>query len=134
MKNLKTSVFVLSISMAVFGCKKVENASNIDNPVTNFKQIVTNPNFNWSNTNQVTLKIAAANTPVLIANTLVLKTESGDVLLKKHHKINESFLGTITLPKSIKKVIVTYGSIQKTVAITNNTIDFNFVTESTIIE
>jgi hypothetical protein len=134
MKNLKTSVFVLLIGVFVFGCKKVENASSSEKPITNFKQIVSSPDFNWKNTHQVNLKIAAANVPVAISNTLVITTETGETIFKKLHKMNESFLAPITLPKSVKKVIITYGSIKKTVAVANQTIDFNFITESTIIE
>jgi hypothetical protein len=82
----------------------------------------------------VTLKIEASITPIKISNTLVVKAESGEVIFKKLQNMNEAYIGYITLPNSMKKVNVSFGSISKTVDIVENTIDFNYVSESIPVE
>ena len=48
--------------------------------------------------------------------------------------MNEACTTNLTVPTSLKKVVVSYGSIVKTIDISNNKIDFNFITETTIVE
>jgi hypothetical protein len=48
--------------------------------------------------------------------------------------MNEDFTTYLELPSNLKKVVVTYGSIVKTIEVINNKIDFNFITETTVVE
>jgi hypothetical protein len=65
---------------------------------------------------------------------LVVKTETGTIIYKKLQKMNEDFTTYLELPSNLKKVVVTYGSIVKTIEVINNKIDFNFITETTVVE
>lgn len=125
------------IQVTFTSCKKLENVEPkpvIVPTVTNFKQIKVDPSFDWKSTSNVTLNIAAANTPVTITNTLVVKTETGVIIYKKLQKMNEAFTTNVVVPSSLKKVVVSYGSIVKTIDISNKTINFNFITETTVVE
>jgi hypothetical protein len=129
--------FLALIQVTFTSCKKLENAEpKIETPssITNFKQIKVDPSFNWKSTRSVTFNIAPANTPVTISNTLVVKTETGTIIYKKLQKMNEDFTTYLELPSNLKKVVVTYGSIVKTIEVINNKIDFNFITETTVVE
>lgn len=137
-KEYLVAITLIAFTQIAFtSCKKVENAEAkpvITPTVTNFKQIKADPTFNWKSTSNVKLTIAAANTPVTITNTLVIKTEAGVIIYKKLQKMNEDYTTNLVVPSSLKKVVVTYGSIVKTIDISNNKIDFNFITETTVVE
>jgi hypothetical protein len=128
---------ILLLQTTFTSCKKLESADTKIEPtptVTNFKQIKADPSFDWKSTRNVTLNIAATSTPIVITNTLIVKTETGVVIYKKLQKMNETFTTNLLLPSSLKKVVVVYGSIVKTLEISNNKIDFNFITETTVVE
>ncbi len=136
-EHLLVFVLIALIQTTFTSCKKLENAESKTETtpkITNFKQIKVDPSFDWKSTSNVTLNIAAANTPVTITNTLVVKTETGVVIYKKLQKMNEAFTTSLVVPSSLKKVVVSYGSIVKTIDITNKRIDFNFITETTLVE
>jgi hypothetical protein len=137
-KEYFLAVALLALIQVTFtSCKKLEDVEPktvIVPTVTSFKQIKVDPSFNWKSTRNVTFNIAAANTPVTITNTLVMKTETGVIIYKKFQRMNEAFTTNLTVPTSLKKVVVSYGSIVKTIDISNNKIDFNFITETTIVE
>jgi hypothetical protein len=119
-------------------CKKDVELQK-ENPVipgsaASFKEMKVNPAFNWKSARVVTLKIESSITPIKILNTLVVKAESGEVIFKKLQNMDETYIGYLTLPNSMNKVVVSFGSITKTVDIVSNTINFNFVTESIPVE
>jgi hypothetical protein len=140
MKNIKsiTAATVIMGIISLHSCKKdVElqvPTTVVPGSATTFKEIKVNPSFNWKSARVVTLKIEASITPIKISNTLVVKAESGEVIFKKLQNMNEAYIGYITLPNSMKKVNVSFGSISKTVDIVENTIDFNYVSESIPVE
>lgn len=140
MKTIKsitvTAILLGIISMA--SCKKDVELQK-ENPVipgsaTSFKEMKVSPTFNWKSAQVVALKVEAANSPITITNTLIVKTESGEVIFKKLQNMNDSYTGALTLPTSLKKVVISFGSITKTVDIVGSTINFNFVTESIPVE
>lgn len=136
-EHLLVIMLIAFTQIAFTSCKKVENAEPktvISPTVSNFKQIKADPTFNWKSTSNVKFTIASANTPVTISNTLVVKTETGTIIYKKLQKMNEDFTTYLVLPSNLKKVVVTYGSIVKTIDVINNNIDFNFITETTVVE
>ena len=140
MKNIK-SITVAAILLGIISmssCKKDVELQK-ENPVipgsaASFKEMKVNPAFNWKSARVVSLKIEALILPIKISNTLVVKAESGEVIFKKLQNMDEAYIGYLTLPNSINKVVVSFGSITKTVDIVSNTINFNFVTESIPVE
>lgn len=140
MKNIK-SITVAAILLGIISmssCKKDVELQK-ENPIipgsaASFKEMKVNPAFNWKSSRVVTLKIEASNTPIKISNTLVVKTENGEVIFKKLQNMDETYIGYLTLPNNMKKVVISFGSISKSVDIVSNTIDFNFVTESIPVE
>ncbi|MFA9213401.1 MAG: hypothetical protein ACEQSR_06090 [Candidatus Methylacidiphilales bacterium] len=123
-------VLIALIQTIFTSCKKLENAEPktvITPTVTNFKQIKADPTFNWKSTKVIAVNIVAVNAEVNITNTLFVKTENGNILFTKLHKMNESYTGNITVPSKTDKVIISFGSIVKTVSINNGSALINFI-------
>ena len=140
MKNRKT-ITVLAILMGIISVTSCKKDVDLQNPTpvvpgsaASFKEMKVNPAFNWKSARVVSLKIEALILPIKISNTLVVKAESGEVIFKKLQNMDETYIGYLTLPNSMNKVVVSYCSITKTVDIVSNTINFNFVTESIPVE
>lgn len=141
MKTIHSIAKVLMISSVLLvSCKKefdsefIPSKKSNQNSVNSFKEIKVSNSFNWNNSNEVTLQIDPLNSPMTINRTLFVKTEKGEVLFSKLQKINESFIGKITVPATINKLVISYGSITKTESIQNNKVNFNFLVESTSAE
>jgi hypothetical protein len=132
MKNTKsitvTAILIGVISMA--SCKKgveIQKPLPVDSTApTSFKEIKVNPTFKWKNAKVISLNIMAANPEIQISNTLLVKLENGSVILTKLHKMNEAYVTNISIPLKANSVIVSYGSIVKTIAISNNNATVNF--------
>jgi hypothetical protein len=121
---------ILLLQTTFTSCKKLESADTKIEPtptVTNFKQIKADPSFDWKSTKVISINVEALNPELDITNTLFVKSESGDVLLTKLHKMNESYTANITVPLKTTKVIVNFGSIVKTVSINNGSAVINFI-------
>jgi|DEB19_MinimDraft_2_1074335.scaffolds.fasta_scaffold01327_2 hypothetical protein len=123
------AVFIGIISIS--SCKKdlelQKTLPNANVSPTHFKEIKVVPTFNWKSTKVISLNVMAANTPIEITNTLVVKTETGDVVFSKLQKMNEAYIGNITLPLKAEKVIISYGTIVKTIAINNGNVVMNYL-------
>jgi len=121
---------ILLLQTTFTSCKKLESADTKIEPtptVTNFKQIKADPSFDWKSTKVISINVEALNPELDITNTLFVKSESGDVLLTKLHKMNESYTANLTVPLKTTKVIVNFGSIVKTVSINNGSAVINFI-------
>jgi hypothetical protein len=142
MKNLKTIIFALAlISTGLVSCKKdyipeVEASRKpIDaSKVVNFKDIKVSSSFDWKSTKEITINLQPLSTPVKINNTLVVKTEKGDVLFSKLQTMNEAFTGKILVPASVTNLVISFGTISKTETITNNQVNFNYMVEAASAE
>lgn len=130
-KEYFLAVALLAMIQVTFtSCKKLEDVEPktvIVPAVTSFKQIKVDPSFNWKSTKVISINVEALNPELDITNTLFVKSESGDVLLTKLHKMNESYTANITVPLKTTKVIVNFGSIVKTVSINNGSAVINFI-------
>jgi hypothetical protein len=130
-KEYFLAVALLAMIQVTFtSCKKLEDVEPktvIVPTVTSFKQIKVDPSFNWKSTKVISINVEALNPELDITNTLFVKSESGDVLLTKLHKMNESYTANITVPLKTTKVIVNFGSIVKTVSINNGSAVINFI-------
>ena len=130
-KEYFLAVALLALIQVTFtSCKKLEDVEPktvIVPTVTSFKQIKVDPSFNWKSTKVISINVEALNPELDITNTLFVKSESGEVLLTKLHKMNESYTANITVPLKTTKVIVNFGSIVKTVSINNGSAVINFI-------
>jgi len=142
MKNVKTIICALAlISTGLVSCKKdyiseVEASRKpIDaSKVVNFKDIKVSSSFDWKSTKEITINLQPLSTPVKINNTLVVKTEKGDVLFSKLQTMNEAFTGKILVPASLTNLVISFGTISKTETITNNQVNFNYMVEAASAE
>jgi hypothetical protein len=130
-KEYFLAVALLALIQVTFtSCKKLEDVEPktvIVPTVTSFKQIKVDPSFNWKSTKVISINVEALNPELDITNTLFVKSESGEVLLTKLHKMNESYTANLTVPLKTTKVIVNFGSIVKTVSINNGSAVINFI-------
>ena len=130
-KEYFLAVALLALIQVTFtSCKKLEDVEPktvIVPTVTSFKQIKVDPSFNLKSTKVISINVEALNPELDITNTLFVKSESGEVLLTKLHKMNESYTANLTVPLKTTKVIVNFGSIVKTVSINNGSAVINFI-------
>jgi hypothetical protein len=142
MKNLKSIIFLLAlISTGLVSCKKdyineVEASKKpVDaSKVVNFRDIKVNASFDWKSTKEVTINLQPMSTPVKINNTLLVKTEKGEVLFSKLQTMDEAFTGKILVPASLTNLVISFGTISKTETITNNQVNFNYMVETASAE
>lgn len=132
-KSILSFLFFGAISLTA--CKKEsllqpETVNETFSEVSNFKDLKVQSNFDWKLTNEITLNVIAFPAPVKIENTLTVKTESGDVVFKKLQQMNQPFTGKFLLPSKETKLIISFGSISKTVDITNNRVEFDYLIEN----
>ncbi len=129
MKNIKTLTVaaILMGIISVTSCKKdVELQKETSTAPNSFKEIKADPTFNWKSTKVISLNVIAADPAIEISNTLFVKTENGEVLLSKLQKMNEAYIGKLTVPSKTEKVIISYGSIVKTISVTNGNVVMNY--------
>ncbi|MCX6185902.1 MAG: hypothetical protein NTU43_02755 [Bacteroidetes bacterium] len=138
MKNLKSIIFLLAlISTGLVSCKK-DYISEVEaskkpmdvSKVVNFKDIKVSSSFDWKSTKEITINLQPLSTPVKINNTLLVKTEKGEVLYSKLQTMNEAFTGKILVPSNLTHLVVSFGSISKIETITNNQVNFNYIVET----
>lgn len=131
----KTTLLFAALSTVFASCSKkalnpFDSSANSNNSaVTSFKDLKVSPSFGWATTNEITLHITPLTQASNINNTLLIKTENGEVLLSKNQNMAEAFTGKILVPSTETKLVVSYGSITKTVTITNNQITFDYIVE-----
>jgi|GEM_PF-5080222 len=83
--------------------------------------------FKWQTDKNITLNIAGYNTQLTINELLTVNTENGTNLYSVYYPINRTSSIALRVPTGITKLIVKYGTIEKTVDIVNNSSSFNFV-------
>lgn len=131
----KTTLLLAALSTVFASCSKKAlnpfdpSANGNNTTVTSFKDLKVSPSFGWTTTNEITLHITPLTQASNINNTLLIKTENGEVLLSKNQNMAEAFTGKILVPSTETKLVVSYGSITKTVTIINNQITFNYIVE-----
>lgn len=131
MKNIKSILILLFISSFIMSCKKdlMSVGDPSITPINSFKEIKTSTNFDWKTSAPVLINITPIPTLSNITNTLLIKTENGDVVFSKLQTMSESFSGEVLVPTKIKKLVVSFGSISKTLDIENNQINFNYLVQ-----
>lgn len=129
--NYKKKIFILIIaSLPVLASCKKEKPGLSDVPVPeiiSFKDIKASSAFDWRTTNEIVINIVPLPTPIPITNTLVVKTENGDVLFSKLQTMGEPFFDKISVPSVLTKLVFSFGTISVTKPILNKQIDFNYL-------
>lgn len=133
---MKKLIILSALVTLMFGaCKKDQLEPSIPNPsntqVSKFKEVKTDPNFNWETTQKIQLEVIGLKTPATIINTLTVSSVDGkEKYFTQLHKMNENLSTAITLPAHVKEVMVNYGSIQKKYNTSAQILQFDFVMEN----
>jgi hypothetical protein len=135
MKTLKTYFVVAALAFGLFfsSCKKDLDRNSVNDPsteeVTAFKDLKVDNSFNWKNDRSVALHVTPLNVPAEISNTLkVYSTDQTYLYFNARLSMNQEFNSQIIIPHHVKEVLVTYGTIKKTVPVIGNQINFDFLT------
>ncbi|OYU95002.1 MAG: hypothetical protein CFE21_11880 [Bacteroidetes bacterium B1(2017)] len=123
-------------ALLVFGltsCKKdiLEKATPTSNivPVSNFKEIKASENFDWKTSKEINLKIFGFKTASPISRTLIVSSIDDKIVFYQGLQVMEQDgLIKLTIPSHIKDIKVTYGSIQKTLSVSQSELQFDYLT------
>jgi hypothetical protein len=132
----KLILLVALVPVLLSSCKKdlIEKA-NLDSTqkvTTEFKKLNVKQDFDWSSVKLVDFKVQGLQTMATINRTLKVSSLDGKATyFTATHQMDQDMLTKITLPKSVKEVKVTYGSIEKVVSSTTSEIKFDFIPAST---
>ncbi|MFM2360383.1 MAG: hypothetical protein RLY16_2376, partial [Bacteroidota bacterium] len=95
-----------------------------------FKDLRVNQDFNWKTQKQVTLMVTPLDIETTIINSLKIKLPgSHKPIFAAKTAMNQAFTARFAVPLAVEAVTISYGSIVKTVAIQNNAIHFDFLSE-----
>lgn len=136
MKSTKPALFVMVLTLGSFmsSCKKDLDQKSVNDPtsqeVTAFKDLKVDNSFNWKNDRTVSFHVTPLNVPAEISNTLkVFSTDESFLYFNARLSMNQEFNTQMLIPHYVKEVLVTYGTIKKTVPVIDNQINFDFLTE-----
>jgi hypothetical protein len=138
MKN-KNLMIATAIALTLAGSctklKEVDNSPNLNqNKATSFKTLKVSDNFNWNTSELVKVNVSGLNTLTKITNTMIISSEDQKtVYYTANIEMSNTFVAELTLPKNVKNVKVSYGSISKVVSIQGNNANFNYLTPVTDI-
>lgn len=130
--NTAKAVIGITIILIVFAsCRKelnIDNATNNEVEVTKFKEIKTASSFDWRLTQTITFLVTPSTCPIKFERTLTISSEDGrEVFLSVLLSASDSYSTTLFIPSRIKNVKITFGSLNKYVAISNKTIKFDYI-------
>lgn len=130
----KLTVAAMAIAvLSLPSCKKdlnnpVNPGSETNNPGT-FKDIKTQPGFNWSTHTKVDFTFKAVPTIADVKATLtVVQLPENKTVITVMQKMNETLNLPLTLPAHVKQLQVSFGSNQATIDIVNNKAEFDLTT------
>jgi len=122
-----------AIALIASSCKKGSDDLTPE-PIAvakNFKEIKTDPNFNWETTHEFTLIVKGLPTEAIITNTLKVTSVDGkSIYFTSLHQMNQSLTTKFIIPIDQKEILVQYGSINKKYITSKKQIDFDFTVEN----
>jgi hypothetical protein len=130
-KNLMIATAIaVTLAASCTKLKEVDNSPNLNqNKATSFKTLKVSDNFNWNTSELVKVNVSGLNTLTKITNTMIISSEDQKtVYYTANIEMSNTFVAELTLPKNVKNVKVSYGSISKVVSIQGNTANFNYLT------
>ncbi len=111
-------------------CKKTDTpapAPTTTTPVDKFADIKTSASFDWSNSQSINLQVVGLSTIINDKNFLkVMSADGQQVYFTQYISINQSINPAFSIPRGTTSVLVTFGSISKTVSIANNKAVFDY--------
>ncbi len=122
------SLVVLIALLSLSGCKKTEEVLP-ENPQTIFDLKVSS-SFDWKTTKSLTVNVAGMEYPLTITNTLYIKSVDGkSVFYNNLHEMNKSYTLQVAVPAYLDKIVISYGTISKTMDIVGTTVNFDYFVE-----
>jgi len=127
------SITLFTLIMLISGgCKKEltitdpGQAPEIENPL----ELNVSNEFDWKTTRDITLEVTGLTMPVTVRNTIQVKsTNEEKVYLKNQLFMNQNYTLKFTIPTYETEVLITYGSIRKTLDATTDVICFNYLSQ-----
>ncbi|MEI7978681.1 MAG: hypothetical protein WCI53_07535 [Bacteroidota bacterium] len=130
-KNLMIATAIaLTLAASCTKLNEVDNSPNLNqNKATSFKTLKVSDNFNWNTSELVKVNVSGLNTLTKITNTMIISSEDQKtVYYTANIEMSNTFVAELTLPKNVKNIKVSYGSISKVVSINGNTANFDYLT------
>ena len=120
------ALLTLAGFLSFTSCKKT-SSTNAD--PGKFKDIKAAEGFNWSTTQKVNLQVEGLPFAVKEKNMLTVSSTDGkSVYLKQFVAMSENITTSFLAPRGASSLLVSFGTIQKTVAITGGNASFNYTT------
>ena len=132
----KLILLVALVPVLLSSCKKdlIEkaNLNSTRKVTTEFKKLNIKQDFDWSSVKLVDFKVQGLQTMATINRTIKVSSLDGKATyFTATHQMDKDMLTKITLPKNVKEVKVTYGSLEKVVSSITTELKFDFIPVST---
>lgn len=124
----KRSITLLALAgiLGFASCKKT-NSTNAE--PGKFKDIKAADGFNWSTTQKVNFQVDGLPFAVKEKNMLTVSSTDGkSVYLKQFVAMSQNITTSFLAPRGVSSLLVSFGTIQKTVAITGGNASFTYTT------
>jgi hypothetical protein len=124
----KNTIAMLALGCIIIAssCKKTAQPAPATT-VNKFTDIKASSSFDWSTTQKISFQINGISIAASETNLMkVMSTDGKNIYYKQFLAMSTNLTTTIDVPRGTTSVLVTYGSIQKTVAISGNSASFNY--------
>lgn len=130
MKNTfgKFALVMLAISLLASCAKNLKPGDPIPGVPSRFSALKVSTSFTWATTKALTVKVNGFEGDAPIRKSLVLsgKNMPGSYY-RGNHLMSESFNVNLTIPTALDSLVVSYGSVSKTYAVSGPEIEINYV-------
>ena len=112
----------------MFSCSKEDSNSGVTgNPnVNSFGEMHINPNFDWETSHNILLKVDGLSSGPSVKHFLVVTDPSGQEIYRTLTAVTSSHHLSIPLADQYKEVVVSFGSISKSVEVKNRRASFDY--------
>lgn len=125
---LFTAVSTISCTKAVEKPTTVTPVEPVLQAASTFADIKVNSSFEWNNARQVAVNIEGIATSVPVKNTLYITSEDkSEVYFSANIAMSQNKQAVFVIPEHVRTVLISYGSIHKTVQINGNNVTFNYL-------
>ncbi|NNV57904.1 hypothetical protein [Limnovirga soli] len=125
---LFTAVSTTSCTKAVEKPTTVTPVEPVVQAASTFADIKVNSSFEWNNARQVAVNVEGIATSVPVKNTLFITSEDrSEVYFSANIAMSQNKQAVFLLPEHVRTVLISYGSIHKTIQVTGNNISFNYL-------
>ncbi len=130
MKNTigKFALVMLAISLLASCAKNLKPGDPIPGVPSRFSDLKVTTSFTWATTKTIAVKVNGFEGDTPIRKSLVLsgKNMPGSYY-RGNHLMSESFNVNLTIPTALDSLVVTYGSVSKTYAVSGPEIEVDYV-------